>query len=148
MKKELIGRKLYHKENKVGKITDVLKDPFNGKHKVAVVKTGMNNYKAAPMLYIEPVEDRCIFLRDEALLDNFPKMSMKNFEDTKEFQENLTQHYGKPENWSLQEKIDSDKDDSYMGSSQVSNEAPDDNTSLKDKMDYDDLKHHPDSKTK
>ncbi|MGK7392141.1 MAG: hypothetical protein ACNS60_17445 [Candidatus Cyclobacteriaceae bacterium M2_1C_046] len=141
MANELKGKNLYAKEEKIGEIVDVKKDPFKGEHEVAIVKTGMNNYKAAPVLYLQSIQDRCEFRRDPALIENFPKMSMRDFEDEKQFQNNLTENYGKPDYWSSNERMDSDKNDRYMGSSQTTNQATSGNTTLKDEMDYDDLKH-------
>lgn len=143
MGNELIGKKLYAKENKIGEIVDVKKDPFGGKHDLAIIKTGMNNYKVTPVLYLEQLEDRYNFLRDPALIDNFPKMSLRDIEDEEQLKTNLTEHYGEPTYWTRQETIDSDKDDRYMGSSQTTNQAPPGNTTLKDEMDYDDLKSNP-----
>lgn len=138
-KDEIIGKKLYYKEAKLGDIVDIRRNPLGSHHEVAVVETSRNDFKVAPASYLRPVADRYEFTSDRALLDGFPSLSNKEIEnDSDKLKEAIQEHYGSPESWDEDKMAKNErKDQGYMGANAAHNRGAPGNESLKDKVDYD-----------
>lgn len=140
--RDLIGKKIYSHEDNLGEIVDIKKDPFHGTRDIAIIETEKNDFKAAPVEYLSIGSDKVLLNGDKKILENFPALSNNDIESNhSKFKQALTQHYGEAKYWNNEQKsIHPQTDQGYMGSSQMTDQEPDDNSSLKGKMDFDKIK--------
>ena len=139
---EIVGKKIYYREAQLGKVVST-KHVFGNKQIAVIELTTKNNFKAIPLSYIEAVADQLQFKGDRMIIDRFPKLSSREIENNPDkVKDALTEHYGEPQYWDKPKTgFSSGKDDAYMGSSQITDQEPVDNESLKGKVDFDSIRH-------
>lgn len=135
---EIQGKKIFYREMELGKVIDI-KKAFSGHKEIAIVEVAGNSFKAVPLELIDPVADRLQFRSDHSKIDGFPQLTSRQIEnDPEKLEKAIKEHYGEPQYWQKSNPdFDPSKGEAHMGSSQITDQEPSDNASVKEEMDYD-----------
>lgn len=136
---EIQGKKIFYREKELGKVINI-RTAFSGHKKIAIVEVAGNSFKAVPLELIDSVADRLQFRSDQSRIDGFPKLTSRQIENSEKLEKSINEHYGDPKHWQTNNSdFDSSKGEAYMGSSQITDQEPSDNASVKEEMDYDQI---------